>query len=99
MATHIFSTPAVVFSESGYILDSTPDSLTPQGRVLLDSFAQDKNSALYRLGLGGVPADADPAFRYLQLVSERTVCGSGSKFKKCTCTQYHRYDDLCTYLR
>ena len=63
------STPAVIFTENGYIMDSLPEQLTEEGQALLHTFAQDRNAALYQLGLREQPAGGDAAFRYLYLVA------------------------------
>lgn len=62
-------TPGAVITETGYIVDAQPELLTEDGRALLQSFEQNRDTALYQLGLTELPGGAEPAFRYLQLVS------------------------------
>ena len=62
------STPSVVFTEKGYAFD-TPGALSKEAGAWLKAFGEDRNKALYDLGLSALPSGGDPAFRYLRLVS------------------------------
>ncbi len=62
-------TPTVVFTHSGYIFDSVPEELTKEAALKQKEFIDNRDKALYELGLTELPAGGDPAYRFLYLVS------------------------------
>ena len=58
------------FTEDGFFSDARRETLSPSDRALLEQFEQDRDQALYRLGLGERQSGQSPSWQFLYLLSD-----------------------------
>ena len=58
------------FTEDGFFPDARRETLSPSDRALLEQFEQDRDQALYHLGLGEREPGQSPSWQFLYLLSD-----------------------------
>ena len=58
------------FTEDGFFPDARRETLSPSDRALLEQFEQNRDQALYHLGLGERELGQSPSWQFLYLLSD-----------------------------